>query len=39
MAREIIPLKRLCKTDDVVNLCNFFSAVKSRHTLLDKIFF
>ena len=38
MAREIIPLKRLCKTDDVVNLCNFLCSEKSSYITGQNIF-
>lgn len=38
MAREIIPLKRLCKTEDILNLCNFLCSDKSSYITGQNIF-
>ena len=38
MAKEIIPLKRLCKTDDILNLCNFLCSDKSSYITGQNIF-
>ena len=38
VAKKIIPLKRLCKTDDIVNLTNFLCSDKASYITGQNIF-